>query len=1110
MKEYYAIENKKSKYCKNVPYITKKEFKKIDNPIIIGKTRLKKYDSNSDEKVDLLYFENEQYEVKEKIFGFKKGYIDVGDNNYILLKSRIPFLFLLFFLILLLLLLFLCKPENKRVEDPSIIEPPVQEEIKVPENSSNEETTIFEDEPIKQESNNNNQEEKEDKKLYNEVVFEANGGNGTMNSITCERNSNCKLPKVTFNKVGYTFKGWSKNPLGKINYKNEENIKISENGKVVLYAIWNVNTYNIKFIDYDGTLIKEDKYDYGTEIIEPEEPQRTGFIFAGWDNEISTVKESMIYKATYNITNYNIVYNLDNGILNDAPLNYNIESNINVPNPFKKGYTFIGWSSKTDDEKIIDYEIPKGTTGDIELTANYRVNKYNLIYNTNGAKEKLAPKEVEYNSEFGDLPIITKEGYNFVNWTNNANKEVSSKTIFNEVNDINIFANWETISYEIKYNLVGGNIENNPTSYNIESDNIVIPNPTKEGYIFLGWSSKDDNVFIKDYEISKGTTGDIELTANYKPITYYVSYNSQGAEGTMENTKVKYNNKLLLSKNSFEKEGYIFKGWSLVPEGEVVYNDEAEIYNLSSEDGAIINLYAKWEVIKLGVKYLDLFGAVLKEEVVDYGSNPNFPANPFIDGYTFIGWDSDATNVITSDTVYKAKYIINYYDIVYDLNTGQENDKNTIRYNVETDTITLPNPTRTGYTFLGWTGSNGLTPQKNISIVKRTLGNKNYIANWEANSYIITLNPNKGVVTPTTVSTSYNSLYGILPIPERIGYSFEGWYIEEEKILESTVMDKTYNHELLAKWEVINYDISYDLKGGTLSSPINQYNIETETFTLKTPTKEGYTFLGWTGSNGSIPQKNVTLEKGSYGNKNYIANWEVINYSINYNLDGGSADSLITQYNIETPSFSLPIPNKTGYTFTGWTGTGLSSTSKNVTISNETGNRSYTAVWSKNYYTVKYYKDGTLWETRSVGYGDDIPNLTPTGYDDYHKFGGWSGWTDKMPSNDITLTAITSESYCMLLTGTASKANAEGLQVIFMNVGYKSWLYENSQGWGAYTDYSLSRFQVDGLRETFGNSVPWANATPYLNWLSIQCDNGHGEVWKRYSNGNTWTILESW
>ena len=237
---------------------------------------------------------------------------------------------------------------------------------------------------------------------------------------------------------------------------------------------------------------------------------------------------------------------------------------------------------------------------------------------------------------------------------------------------------------------------------------------------------------------------------------------------------------------------------------------------------------------------------------------------------------------------------------------------------------------------------------------------------------------------------------------------------------------------------------------------------------------------------------------------------KVINYSISYNLDGGNADSLITQYNIETPSFSLPIPNKTGYTFTGWTGTGLSSDSKNVTISNETGNRSYTAIWSKNYYTVKYYKDGTLWETRSVGYGDDIPNLTPTGYDDYHKFGGWSGWVDKMPSNDITLTAITSESFCMLFTGTASKANAEGLQVIFTNVGYKSWLYENSQGWGAYTDYSLSRFQVDGLREIFGNSVPWANATPYLNWLSIQCDNGHGEVWKRYSNGNTWTILESW
>ena len=979
MKKYDVIESEKSKYYKNVPYITKKQFKEIDNAIIVGKTRLKENKNEEKKDINLLSYNNKTYEVKRKILGFKKGYINVGNNEFVILKSYIPFLFLLFFFLLLFFLLFFIFQPKDIIPSEQYKEP-IKNVIIDEEDKEND--LIVDEKPkddIDDKKTNNNKKpikndnfEKEKNIIYT-VKFDSNGGYGNMSSITCNEQEKCNLPENIFKKEGYTFVGWSTTTNNDVEFKTDFSFSDIENklrnNEIILYAIWNINSYKISFLDYDKTLIQESEYNYGDKIEAPQDPIRVGYTFTDWDNSFDLATDNLVIKALYEINTYKIDYNLEGGNIDNEPSNYNVESkDIIIPNPNKIGYTFTGWNINEDIENFIkDYEIPKGTTGDIELTANYKPNSYKLIFNTNGANEEVPSKNIHFNTKFGELPSITKKGYKFVNWIDSNQNEVNGETIFNEPNDITINANWETISYEIKYNLVGGNIDNEPSNYNVESENIVLPNPTKEGYIFLGWSSKDNNVYVKDYEIPKGTTGDIELTANYKPITYYISYNSQGAEGTMENTKVKYNNKLLLSKNSFEKEGYIFKGWSLVPDGEVVYNDEAEIYNLSSEDGAIVNLYAKWQIITLKVQYIDLFGVILKEEFVDYGSNPNYPENPFIEGYTFIGWDSETIEVIKDNTIYKAKYSINNYNIIYDLNREQENDKTTINYNVQSELITLPKPTRTGYTFLGWTGSNGLTPQKDI-----------------------------------------------------------------------------------------------------------------------------------------------TIPKGSYGNKNYIANWEVINYSISYNLDGGNADSLITQYNIETPSFSLPIPNKTGYTFTGWTGTGLSSDSKNVTISNETGNRSYTAIWSKNYYTVKYYKDGTLWETRSVGYGDDIPNLTPTGYDDYHKFGGWSGWVDKMPSNDITLTAITSESFCMLFTGTASKANAEGLQVIFTNVGYKSWLYENSQGWGAYTDYSLSRFQVDGLRETFGNSVPWANATPYLNWLSIQCDNGHGEVWKRYSNGNTWTILESW
>lgn len=92
--KYNAINCENAKYYKGVPYIVKKEFRKNKNNNIVGETRLRKYKSDFDKKnIDMLYFDNDKYEIKNKIFAFNKGYVFVGDNNYIVLKKHIPFLF---------------------------------------------------------------------------------------------------------------------------------------------------------------------------------------------------------------------------------------------------------------------------------------------------------------------------------------------------------------------------------------------------------------------------------------------------------------------------------------------------------------------------------------------------------------------------------------------------------------------------------------------------------------------------------------------------------------------------------------------------------------------------------------------------------------------------------------------------------------------------------------------------------------------------------------------------------------------------------------------------------------------------------------------------------
>ena len=181
------------------------------------------------------------------------------------------------------------------------------------------------------------------------------------------------------------------------------------------------------------------------------------------------------------------------------------------------------------------------------------------------------------------------------------------------------------------------------------------------------------------------------------------------------------------------------------------------------------------------------------------------------------------------------------------------------------------------------------------------------------------------------------------------------------------------NTNINLSFEQNNYTISYTLNGGNISNEKKNYTVETNSFTLPIPTKTGYNFVGWTGTGLSSATKNVTIAKGSVGNKSYTANWSIINYSISYTLNGGTISNQKTSYNIETASFNLVTPIRNGYSFKGWTGTNLSSVTKNVTIAKgSVGNKSYTANWVddiKPTISRAWVTSGPTYETRPSGYG---------------------------------------------------------------------------------------------------------------------------------------------
>ena len=153
----------------------------------------------------------------------------------------------------------------------------------------------------------------------------------------------------------------------------------------------------------------------------------------------------------------------------------------------------------------------------------------------------------------------------------------------------------------------------------------------------------------------------------------------------------------------------------------------------------------------------------------------------------------------------------------------------------------------------------------------------------------------------------------------RTGYTFDGWatsatgnkaYDNQGDI--SATSGSKGNVTLYARWNVVNYTIGYTLNGGSVSGNPANYNVETASFTLVNPTRAGYTFSGWTGSNGNTPQTTVTIAKGSTGDKTYTANWAINpTTEVTYHMPDSIAEEVVDLNRPEAPAID-------GFTFLRW------------------------------------------------------------------------------------------------------------------------------------------------------------------------------------------------
>jgi len=450
------------------------------------------------------------------------------------------------------------------------------------------------------------------------------------------------------------------------------------------------------------------------------------------------------------------------------------------------------------------------------------------------------------------------------------------------------------------------------------------------------------------------------------------------------------------------KVGYTFDGWYL---DDTTYNELfVENSLIDSPEIESFTVYAKWTVNQYIITFSVDGGSAVTAIEDDFGASVTAPTNPTKTGYTFGGWYSNSTlqtaytfTTIPSGniTVY-AKWTTNQYTITFNVNGGSAISP------IEEDfgsSVTAPtSPTKTGYTFSGWYSDVAFTTAYTFTTMPAE--DKTVYAKWTINDYTISFNSNEGT-SVTSLNQDFNTAVTAPTSPTRTGYTFGGWYSDSGLTTAYTFTTMpALDITLYAKWLVNPYTITLVLDGGSGSSSI----LDDFGTAITTPVTEktGYTFGGWYSDIAlttaytftTMPAENITI----------YAKWTINQYTIIFNVDGGSAVTAITQdYNtiVSSPS----SPTKTGYTFGEWYSDIALTTAYTFTTMPAEDITIYSK-WTINQYTITLNVDGgsaVTAITQDYGSAISTPVTTKTGY----TFEGW--YSDAVFSSAYTFTTTPAE-----------------------------------------------------------------------------------------------------
>ncbi len=652
--------------------------------------------------------------------------------------------------------------------------------------------------------------------------------------------------------------------------------------------------------------------------------------------------------VTYTIITFTVTFkDWDGSLLKEESVKWN--ANATAPaDPSRDGYTFKGWDKAFSNIKA-----------NTEVTALYDINTYTLSFDANGGSAVSDIKQAYATAV--TAPSTTRTGYTFVKWTGDDGSEVPS---IMPARNINFTASWTANKYTIAFDANNGTGTTASVNATYDADAVLTANGfTRTGFSFAGWNTaKDgsgtayaDKATVRNLASENGAKA--TLYAQWTANSYTVTYRVDGNETAKQTYKYGETIKAIADP---VKTGYTFMGWKETLPAAMPAND--------------VTVTGTFTVNSYKLTFMS-DGKVYDEKTYDFGADVTAPAAPTKTGYTFAGWDKEIPAAMPAEnTVITAKWNVNKYTVTFDTDGGT--DIPAITQDYGTDVTAPVNPTKTGYTFAGWTPEVPSTiPAENITVK----------AQWSINSYTLTVKyvyeDGTEAENTHTESVVYGAAYSVAS-PEKEGFTPDAAAVSGTMPADNVTVTVTYKTNA--------YTATFDADNGS-EAEIRSFKYGEKVVAPAAPAKAGYTFAGWT---PEIPE--TMPAKDLFFKAVWTANGDT-NVTVNYyteKLDGSGYDiKTVVAAGTTGSEFTAEIKDITGFTFKA----DGSVTSGTVAAD---GSLVLSVYYTRNSYTLSYTVDGKAHTSLTYKFGETVTAAAAPEKLGY-TFSGWSGVPSTMPANDV-------------------------------------------------------------------------------------------------------------